>query len=208
MHMTEPQARIPGVAYLFTACVAVVGCNSLVLGPIASDLALDFGTSVPGVMTAASAFGLGTAASALLLARYIDRIGARRMLLWSLLLLAATLAASAAAPFLWMLVVAQLAAGIAAGIVLPAAYGSAAAVAPAGRESAVIGIVLIGWTLSMVAGVSLSAVLADLVQWRAVYAAISVLVVLVLVGVAKSGFEDKRSPGPAPSPWRHCSCRG
>ena len=85
--------------------------------------------------TAAAAFGLGTSASALFLARYIDRVGARRMLQGALLLLALALVASALAPAVAGLVAAQLVAGIAAGIAMPAIYASSAAIAPPGRES-------------------------------------------------------------------------
>ncbi|MER9140144.1 MFS transporter [Mesorhizobium sp. M0830] len=197
-----PSARtpIPALAYLLTGCIAVIGSNSLVLGPIAPAVASSFGTSVPAVMIAAAAFGLGTSASALFLARYIDRLGARRMLQGALLLLAIALVASAIAPTVVMLVAAQLLAGIAAGIAMPAIYASAAAIAPPGRESGTIGVVLTGWTLSMVAGVSLSAVLADLVHWRAVFAAVALLAVLALAGLSFSSLNDVRKSGPAPTP--------
>ncbi|TIU76969.1 MAG: MFS transporter, partial [Mesorhizobium sp.] len=143
---------IPALAYLLTGCIAVIGSNSLVLGPIAPAVAASFTTSVPAVMIASAAFGLGTSASALFLARYIDRLGARRMLQGALLLLAIALLASAAAPTVTTLVAAQLLAGLAAGVAMPAIYASAAVIAPPGRESGTIGVVLTGWTLSMVAG--------------------------------------------------------
>ncbi|RWO43907.1 MAG: MFS transporter [Mesorhizobium sp.] len=194
------RAPIPALAYLLTGCIAVIGSNSLVLGPIAPAVASSFGTSVPAVMIAAAAFGLGTSASALFLARYIDRLGARRMLQSALLLLALALVASAAAPTVTMLISAQLLAGIAAGIAMPAIYASAAAIAPPGRESGTIGVVLTGWTLSMVAGVSLSAVLADLVHWRAVFAAVAVLAALAWMGLTVTSLSDIRKAGPAPAP--------
>ncbi|RAZ92617.1 MFS transporter [Mesorhizobium hawassense] len=195
-----PRAPIPAAAYLLTGCIAVIGSNSLVLGPIAPAVAASFATSVPAVMTAAAAFGLGTSASALFLARYIDRIGARRMLQGALLLLAIALVASALAPTVVLLVAAQLVAGIAAGIAMPAIYASSAAIAPPGRESGTIGVVLTGWTLSMVAGVSLSAVLADLIHWRAVFAAVALLAATAVAGLAMSALPDSRKTGPAPSP--------
>ncbi len=191
---------IPTPAYLLTGCIAVIGSNSLVLGPIAPAVAASFATSVPMVMIASAAFGLGTSASALFLARYIDRIGARRMLQGALLLLALALLGSAVAPTVTALVAAQLVAGTAAGVAMPAIYASAAAIAPPGRESGTIGVVLTGWTLSMVAGVSLSAVLADLVHWRAVFAAVAILAVLALCGLAMTSLSDARKDGPAPTP--------
>jgi len=204
----EPVARIPRAAYLLTGCIAVIGSNSLALGPIAPEVAAGFGSSVPAVMTAASAFGLGTAASALFLARYIDRFGAKRMLQRALALLAVALVASAAAPQVIVLVAAQLLAGIAAGIALPAIYASAAAVAPPGRESGTIGVVLTGWTLSMVAGVSMSAVLADLVHWRAVFGAVALLAALALAAISTMPADDKPVGGTAPAPLGALSTPG
>ncbi|KAA3450769.1 MFS transporter [Mesorhizobium sp. SARCC-RB16n] len=204
----DTRPPIPALAYLLTGCIAVIGSNSLVLGPIAPSVAVSFATSVPRVMMAAAAFGLGTSASALFLARHIDRVGARRMLQAALLLLALALVASAAAPTVSALVAAQLVAGIAAGVAMPAIYASAAAIAPPGRESGTIGVVLTGWTLSMVAGVSLSAVLADLVHWRAVFAAVALLATLALCGLSASSLPDVRKTGPAPAPFEALNIPG
>lgn len=167
------KARIPPLAFVLTACIGVIGSNSLALGPIAPEVALSLGADVPAIMTASAAFGLGTAASAVLLGRLIDRHGPRRMLALALLLLAVGLAGSAVAPSLALLVAAQLVVGIAAGVALPAIYTLAAIVAPIGRESETIGLVLTGWTLSMVAGVPLSAAIADFAGWRTVYVVVA-----------------------------------
>ncbi|TIW44188.1 MAG: MFS transporter [Mesorhizobium sp.] len=161
--VAAPRPPIPALAYLLTGCIAVIGSNSLVLGPIAPAVATSFGTSVPAVMSAAAAFGLGTSASALFLARYIDRVGARRMLQGALLLLALALVASALAPTVTALVAAQLVAGIAAGVAMPA-------------------------------------VLADLVHWRAVFAAVALLAAIAVVGLTMSSLRDSKKSGPAPSP--------
>lgn len=192
---------IPPFAFVLTACIGVIGSNSLALGPIAPEVARALGTSVPAVMTASAAFGLGTAASAVFFGRLIDRHGARRMLLAALLLLGAGLGGSALAPALAVLVAAQFVVGIAAGVALPAIYTLAAEVAPVGRESQTIGVVLTGWTLSMVAGVSLSAVLADLAGWRLVYAVVAatafaaaLTVVGSAAGTAPAGASVSQSP--------------
>ena len=66
---------LPQGTLLLTACIAVVGANSLALGPIAPSVAESFHAEVQAVLWATSAFGLGTSASALFLARYIDRLG-------------------------------------------------------------------------------------------------------------------------------------
>lgn len=172
---TRESDRLPPAAYPLTGCVAIVGSNSLVLGPIAPEVAHALGSTTSTVMTATAAFGLATAMSALLFARHIDRLGAWRVLRASMAALALALLSSASATGVVMLSAAQVVAGLATGVALPAIYSSAAAIAPPGRESRTIGVVLTGWTLSLVAGVSLSAVLAEYVQWRAVYVVVAVL---------------------------------
>jgi predicted MFS family arabinose efflux permease len=200
--------RLPAMTYVLTGCVAVIGSNSLGLGPIAPAVADSLGTSVPTVITAAAAFGLGTAASALFLARHIDRIGARRMLQFALALLAAGLFVSAVSPAVAVLIAGQLVAGIASGIALPAIYSNAAAVAPPGRESRTIGVVLTGWTLSMMVGVSLSAVLADLVHWRAVFAAIAALALVALSMLSISSYRDIPTTESSPLPLEALKIKG
>ena len=204
----ETPTGLPRMAYVLTGCIAVIGSNSLGLGPIAPEVAESLGSSVSSVMTAAAAFGLGTATSALFLARHIDRIGARRMLQFALALLAAALVLSALSPNVVVLVASQLIAGIASGVALPAIYSSAAAVAPPGRESRTIGVVLTGWTLSMVAGVSLSAVLADVVHWRAVFVAIAALALAAIAMISTSKYHETLASQSAPFPLEALKIQG
>ncbi len=190
-----------GVVPILTVCIAVIGANSLALSPIAPGIAAAFLAPVPTVMLAGGGYGLGTAFGALFLARHIDRIGVKRALVAAMALLGLAFAASAATPNVWGLVGAQTAAGLAAGIALPAIYAFATVVALPGRESAVLGAVLTGWTLSMVAGVSLSAVLADLVGWRTVFGSLTGLALVAALALTRT---RNRSNAPAvataPSP--------
>ncbi len=194
------QHRLPRATFLLAGCVAVFGSNSLVLAPIAPEVAAALDSTTPAVMTATAGFGLGTALSALLFARHIDRLGAWRVLRIAMAALAGALALSSLAPSVAFLVGAQLLAGLASGVAIPAIYSNAAAIAPPGRESRTIGVVLTGWTLSLVAGVSLSAVLADLVHWRAVYAAVCILGTVALAVLMSCRHSSTRSTESAPLP--------
>ncbi|MEJ1999440.1 MAG: MFS transporter, partial [Maritimibacter sp.] len=122
--------------------------------------------------------------------------------------LALAFALSAASPSLLALSGAQALAGMAAGVVLPATYGLAAQVAAKGRESQTLGKVLIGWTLSFVAGVSLSALLADLVHWRAVYLALAVLALGLAVGLVPLARRVGRADGRRLSLWQSLRLEG
>lgn len=97
--------------------------------------------------------------------------------------------ASAAATSWAMLAAAQGLAGLAAGVVLPAIYAFATVTALPGREAETMGRVLAGWSISLIAGVPLSAFIAGTAGWRASY----VLLAVLLAGVS-AGFLRLREP--------------
>ncbi|MGX9353811.1 MFS transporter [Roseobacteraceae bacterium S113] len=160
---------------LLTLAIATVGANSLALSPLASEVGASFGLPAEDVLRAAALYGAGTALSALVLAPRADRIGLRRALVVALVAVTLGLIASTLAPGLAVLSLGQGLAGLGAGVALPVTYALAAELAPQGRESETLGKVLTGWTLSLVAGVSLAAVFADLVHWRGVFAVMAAL---------------------------------
>ncbi len=136
---------------LLMLAIGLVGSNSLVLAPLAKEVAASFpGRTPEEIMTAAAVYGGGVAVSALVLAPQADRIGLRNALVLALAVLTGAMALSAAAPSFAVLALAQALTGIAAGICLPATYGLAAEIAPAGRESETLGKVIFGWTISLV----------------------------------------------------------
>ena len=184
---------------ILMSAIGVIGANSLLLSPVVTAVSQTLHASTAEVMRAASAYGLGVAAAALLLAPLGDRIGAGRLLRMALLLLAAGLGASAAAPDVRMLMAAQAVCGLAAGAALPSIYTLAMVIAPKGREARVLGYVLAGWTVSMVLGVSVSAWATDLAGWRAVYTALAG-VALLLWGAAASLRGAGSPSGQASSP--------
>lgn len=169
--------------------VAVIGSNSLALSPILTDVARGLSATPVEVARANAAYGGATAVSALLLGPFVDRIGAARVLVAGFAVSAAAMLASAAAAAWPMLAAAQGLAGLAAGLVLPATYAYATAAAPPGQEAEMMGRVLTGWSVSLVAGVPLSAFIAGAADWRASYVLLAVLSV-----AASAGFARLRGP--------------
>lgn len=174
--------------WLLMLSVAIVGSNSLALSPILADVARDLGSNAVEVARASVAYGGATALSALLLGGLIDRHGPRPVLAGALGALSLAMLASAAALHWAWLAAAQGAAGVAAGLVLPATYALATSSAPQGRGAQVLGRVLTGWSLSLVAGVPLSAFIAGALSWRASYGLLAFL--LAGAALALSGSRD------------------
>lgn len=182
-----------------TAAIAIVGANSLSLSPIATVIAADMPAAKPtDVVFAGALFGAGSAISALILAPYADRLGLGRALTLAVAVLGLALAATGLAQGLWVLWVAQAVAGVASGVALPATYGLATATAPEGQASRYLGRVLTGWTLSLVFGASLAAVLADAFGWRSVYAALAVVAAGVVAGLLRADLPNPAGGGAAP----------
>lgn len=182
-HHTPRTPPLPAAIPTLMFAVSVVGSNGLALSPILSDVARSFASTPLTVSTAISAYGAATAAGAFLLAARIDRWGIRRSLRSAMTVLIAALLLSACAPHWLVLTVAQALAGAAAGVILPAAYGSASLVAPTGQETRALGRVISGWSVSLVAGVPLSALISDAVGWRATYGVLALCAAVAVAGL-------------------------
>ncbi len=189
--------------------VALIGSNSLSLGPIAPEIALGFGVPVESVLHASSAFGLGTGAGALLLARLIDRLGAIQVMRVSIAILALSFFGCAVVSSPFALTSFQFLAGLVSGVGLPAIYARTAQVSPVGFESRSLGIVLVGWTISLVAGVTIAALVADHLGWRSVYYLLTFSAVVVFIVILfEQEFEPRDPLKVAPSPLNALTIRG
>lgn len=196
-------------AWLLMLCISIVGSNSLVLSPIATDVAESLSaSSATDVMLASAVYGAATAISALILAPKADQIGLRRALFLSLVGFCFAMGICAFAPALWTLIAGQALAGLAAGLALPAIYGLSAEIAPKGRESETLGKVLTGWTLSLVAGVSLSAVLTDVLHWRVVFSFLGAAGLFLLMALKQNDIKETRPVGEGISPLKALRIKG
>lgn len=177
---------------LLTAAIGVIGANSLILPPIAPAVAADLSSEIATILKAAAAYGAGTALSALILAPRADMIGPDRALRHACLLLVVSLLASTLATNIMILVIAQSIAGLGAGLALPSIYALAAQVAPKGKEKQTISTVLTGWTLSLIGGVTLSAIMADHLGWRSVYGLMLILTALIWILLGQCDMHSSR----------------
>lgn len=170
--------------WILMAGVAVVGAQSLVLSPVLTDVASSLGTGPAAVGRAAGAYGVATAVAALVLGRRVDGLPRARVLRAAGMLMVLGLLLCAAAPHAGVLAVGQVVAGTAAGVTLPVTYALASELAPPGAEARVLGRVLLGWSVAMVAAVPLAAALSDLAGWRTMFGALAACAVaqLVLLG--------------------------
>lgn len=173
------------LTFILLLGVAVIGSNSLVLSPVLTDVAADLATTPLVISRAIAAYGGATALSALLLGFTIDRYGVRAVLIAGTVLLALATFGSALASSWIALAFAQGAAGLAAGVMLPAIYAAATEAGEEEEGAQLLGRVLTGWSVSLVAGVPVSAFIAERFGWQASYVVLGLLVLVGLVGFVR-----------------------
>lgn len=194
---------------LLMLCVGLIGANSLVLSPIAAEVASGLGVATAAdVMTASAVYGAGVALSALCLAARADRIGAHKALKNALALIVAGLGISSFATSLTHLTVGQGLAGVGVGMALPAIYSLAAIISPKGKEARTMGLVLTGWTLAMVGGVTCAALIADSFGWRMVFALLTGGVVIIFAAVHLVRFPAQPTSNRATTPFSALQVKG
>ncbi len=162
-------------------CVGLIGSNGLILAPVLADIAVEFDDGIASLARAMSAFGAATAITALTLGRALDRFGCARALRLAMVVggLGQILAAQSGS---WVgLSAAQALTGAASGVALPAIYALTAEVSKPGQESKTMGLVVMGWSLSLVMALPLGAWLADLYGWRMMLRLIGGLCVATII---------------------------
>lgn len=154
---------------LLTLSIAAVGIQALMLSPLLTDIAAGLSTGPKEIGFSASAYGVGVASAALLAAPQLGRWPKRDAIRIAFAVLACALFLCGFAWAWQVLAAGQLVAGLASGVILPATYALAGDIAPPDRRSQDVGKVLFGWSIAMVAGVPLAAVLSAFVGWRGTF---------------------------------------
>lgn len=158
------------VLAVLIACMAIVGGQGMMVSPLLPDIATGLAAGIADIGYALGAYGLATAVSALIAAKFLDRLPRRRAISAAMLLLAVALSLSATSLSPWMLGAGQALAGGCAGVLLPSVYAYAGDIAPPHERARVVGRVLLGWSIALVAAIPAGGFLGAVIGWRGVYA--------------------------------------
>lgn len=158
--------------------VFAVGSEALVISPLLEDVAEDFGTGVGSAGLSVSVYGLAVAIVAPTAGWVADRTSRRAAILLGLVIFAVAGLACAVAPSLPSLVVGRALCGVGSGLFLPAAYAWVGDEVPYESRARVMGWVIAGWALALVAGVPLGGLIGEVAGWREALAALALLAVV------------------------------
>ena len=167
-----PLPHRPAIAAAFFGNF-VVGCGVLVVPGMLDLLARDLGVSVPTAGSLLSLAALTMCIGAPVLAALTWRVDRRRLLVASLLLLAAGHLACALAPDFASLMALRPVAVLGAAVFTPQVAATLTLMVPPGQRSTAVTSAFVGWSLASVLGMPMGNLLADALSWRAGFAAVA-----------------------------------
>ncbi|MFF7992138.1 Cmx/CmrA family chloramphenicol efflux MFS transporter [Kitasatospora xanthocidica] len=177
---------MPRPLYLLALAVFAMGTSEFMLAGLLPDLAAGLGVSLATAGGLTSAFAVGMAVGAPLMAALARRRPGRGGLLGFLLLFAAAHVVGALTSSFPLLLATRLVAALAGAGFLAVALTTAATLVPADRKGRALAVLLSGTTVATVAGVPGGSVLGALFGWRAAFWAVAALCLPAAVGLARS----------------------
>ena len=153
----------------------VVGTDLFVVSPLLPMIAADYRVSAAGAGLSVTAFSLSYMVTAPFFGHIADRIGRRRMLIWSLAAFAAANVLTATAGSLIWLLAARVVTGVAAAGVTPSVYALVSGAAPPERRATWMALVVSGLLVSLALGAPIGAWAGASFGWAPVFAALGAL---------------------------------
>lgn len=155
--------------------IFLVGSDELVLSPLLPQLVRDFNTSYSVAALSVSFYGLAVGLVVPFIVPFIDRITRAKLMGFSLIGFSISCMFCAASPNITLMLVARLLSGVFAGVYIPAVYAFVGDQVPFTFRGRVMGIVLSGWSLSLIMGIPFGAYIGDMFHWRWTFIMIGLL---------------------------------
>jgi multidrug resistance protein len=158
-----------------------LGIDMYVVAALIPTMAADLGEPVAALGLLVSAYALPNAFLAPVFGPLSDRLGRRIAMLGGMIFFAATVAGTAIAPTLPILVGLRVLNGLGAAVVMPAVFALAGDFPTVTQRSRAMGNLAMGYPLAALLGLPLGAFLAGLVSWRATFLAVALLAAVAAV---------------------------
>ncbi len=155
--------------------IVAIGIEGLVISPVLSDLARDFGADAAQSAWAVAVYGLALAVTAPVVGLWGGRLPRKMVMSAGLMIFVVAGLLCAASWSFAMLVAARALCGAGAGAFLPSCYAYVGDCTPYEDRGRVMGRVMAGWSLALIAGVPLGSWAGELWGWRATFVGVGAL---------------------------------
>ncbi|MGH3802900.1 MAG: MFS transporter, partial [Pseudonocardiaceae bacterium] len=177
-------SKFPPWLFCLLLLTFVIGTDDFVIAGVLLEIAKDLDVSVAAAGQLVTVFSVTYAISAPVMAVLTARLPRRAVMITGMLLFAAMNVGAALAPNFSVLMVFRVLAAITASMMTPAAFSTAATLAPPEKVGRYMGTVAIGLTLSLVVGVPVGTWLGGAFGWRSTMVFIVGLALVVAAGLA------------------------
>ncbi|TQJ91745.1 MFS transporter [Streptomyces sp. SLBN-31] len=162
-----------------------IGTTEFVIMGVLPEVAGDFGVSIPTAGLLVSGYALGVVLGAPLLTVLGTRVSRKKMLMFLMGLFVVGNALSALAPSFGVMLAGRVVASLAHGAFFGIGSVVAAGLVAPEKKASAISLMFTGLTVANVVGVPLGTYIGQAAGWRVTFAAVAVLGIAGLLGVAK-----------------------
>ena len=164
--------------YALMLAIFCTGIDMYVVAALIPTMAADLNESVSSLALLISAYALPAALLAPFFGPLSDRFGRRLVMVSGMAFFAGTVAGTAVAPSLEVLVVLRVLNGLGAAVAMPAMFAYAGDLPTVTQRSRAMSNLAMAFPLASLLGLPLGALLAGTVSWRATFAAVALLALL------------------------------
>lgn len=165
--------------------IVAIGVEGLVISPVLSDLARDFHASATQAAWAVAVYGLALAVTAPVVGLLGGAVPRKLIMAAGLMTFVIAGMLCAISFNFAMLIGARALCGAGAGAFLPSCYAYVGDCTPYESRGRVMGRVMAGWSLALIAGVPLGSWAGEIFGWRATFVGVSVLGMVALYFVIR-----------------------
>lgn len=165
--------------------VIAIGVEALIISPILEDISKTFQVT-PGVAGwTVSSYGLALAIFSPLFASVSERFQRQKIMFLGLLIFAAANILCMLSNSFEMLMISRILSGASAGAYLPNCYSYVADTTAYEERGNTMGRVMAGWSISLIFGIPLGAITADIFGWRMCFLIVAGISILAALKISK-----------------------
>ncbi len=196
-----PAGAPPGLLILLYLLAFVVMADARVISTVLPQIARDLDTTVAGVGVAMTAYLLAYGAFQLAWGPLADRVGPMRVIAAVAIAFAPALALTAFVPSLEALVGMRLLAGAVAAAFFPLALATVGYLIPYEDRHQAVAMLLGAVAAGQVMGATLGGLMAEVIDWRAMFVVDGALMALLVVPLWRMRFATRAPARPVGSPF-------
>ncbi|WP_068618426.1 MFS transporter [Paenibacillus tuaregi] len=167
--------------YILALVSFLVGTSEYIISGILDKVAVSFGVSIAAAGQLITAFSLVYGIFTPITMALTAKMDRRRLLLGGLGLFAAANLLAFVLPGYGLFVAARMIMALGAGVVVVTALNIAAKLTPEGKKASSIASVITGFTASLIIGVPLGRMIADVLGWKSIFAGIALLSIAAIL---------------------------